>query len=128
MADFNGYSFKDKKTNRVVQLDPVFYVGLLPPNGFLNNQPACHALWHYFCTAMEVYKDEKEPVKYEGNMDELSYSYFNLWKAIATLYNVHPGDMANYWPLVDKTAYKVNVTPAPLLTRIRNPAAAKYGN
>lgn len=81
---------------------PTIFVELLPPEGVLVENSACHALWQY---AMLVHKriDDKEGPQYEDdpidlmNVKDLQQTFMSL----AVLYKTTPDQMIKFWPNVD---------------------------
>lgn len=81
---------------------PTIFVELLPPEGVLVEDTACHALWQY---AMLVHKriDDKEGPQYEDDpidlmqINELKQTFMSL----AILYKTTPEKMIKFWVNVD---------------------------
>lgn len=92
-------------------LDPPIYRAYIQPDGWLTADLACHALFHYNNTAIEVYKSEKEDIKLEGYQGRLNLH--QLYTSIATLYGVDPNDMGKYWPAVDLQIRSLGLTQLP---------------
>jgi hypothetical protein len=103
-------SVQSSEGARIV-LDPPVYRQYIQPHGWLTADVPCHALFHYYVTASEVWKSEKEAIKYEG--DKSKVNLHQLWLSIAQLYGVDPNDMARYWPPVDLQAGALGLTKLP---------------
>lgn len=109
---------KDQKTGKQFTFYAPLYTAYLEPQGFLVQDHACHALWHYYVTALENFKDSRKQ-KYEGNRD--TYNLEQLWRSIARLYTVNPNDMEKFWPLIDKQADLIQITKLPDEVAWRSP-------
>lgn len=103
-----------------------FHLPMFPdlqaPDGFLTRDKECHALWYYFSMAICNYKDEAEKtMRYEG--DQTVFNYHQLFKSVATLYNVDPNKMQNFWPAIDLQCMKMKLTQLPRDDKYRKPGA-----
>lgn len=71
------------------------------PNGWLQNDPACHALWYYYLIARRVYEEcILDPVVYEGDKDP-EYNFQQMFTSTAFAYGVAPERMIKFWSNVD---------------------------
>lgn len=94
-----------------VILDPPIYANMVQPQGWLTRDVPCHALFHYFNTAIGIYKSLKEDVVYEG--DQQRYNLHQLYLSVAKLYGVDPNEMGKYWAAVDLQAGALGLTQMP---------------
>jgi len=94
-----------------VKFTPKRFTNLIKPNGFLDDHPACHALYFYAQLAHENWIKEKNYPVLEGETDPV-YNYHQLFKSIAKMYGVEPEEMVNYWDNID---YQMIVDNEPTL-------------
>ena len=80
--------------------------------GRLTKDPACHALWYYYCLASKNLVDVKKDMAYEGDVSQT----FSLGTArrllenIANMYVVQVSQMVRYWAEVDNQRRSLNLT------------------
>lgn len=77
---------------------------LCAPNGFLQHDPACYALWYYYVNVSEAVDRllSKDAILYEDQNVETNF--FELFKSVAIMYGVMPERMIQFWRNVDMTA------------------------
>jgi hypothetical protein len=109
-----------------ISFHPFRYVDQIPPNGFLVDEPACHALWYYYTKAQRLYEDSGE-----GDLDKQIILSTERWKDLrplrrmfrttAQIYKVDPDAMERFWPAVTAECRRLGF-PLPH-TRIMHPFA-----
>ena len=102
------------------RFQPIVFRNYLPPNGFLNDDPACHALFYYYLLAMKNYQAEFEGVElvYEGDRDPV-YNYRQLFSSIAMMYSVEPERMIKFWTNVDMQVAILGMPKLPMTNQYR---------
>lgn len=100
-------------------INPRIYTGYIQPAGCLTMAIACHALFHYAITALEVYKSEKDSIKYEGDRNQINLH--QLYTTTAKIYGVKPDDMGRFWEPVDMQFIVCGITQLPREGRWRDP-------
>lgn len=90
---------KGKKIKLFFQ--PIFFEPYLTPNGFLTKDLACHAMFYAYIIAQANVKEIQEKLFYDNEEDQV-YNFRDLFKTIATIYNVDPDKMWNYKFLVEQ--------------------------
>lgn len=91
----------------------IFFEDYLPPNGFLDRDPACHALFYYNLIARKAYEEtEKDVIVLEGE-DDPQNNYKQQFTSVATMYGVSPERMIKFWSHVVLTCnlHKIPVVP-----------------
>lgn len=90
-----------------------------PPYGALpKNEPAAHALFHYYVTARSNWERVNTEIRYEDEKeDQINYS--QLMKNIGRAYGVEPEDMIKHWKAVDFTCTMHNLPKLPDEERYR---------
>lgn len=81
---------------------PIFY-SLEIPKGFLQAQPACHALWYYATLTKKNIETAFNEPQYEDEEREKNF-YKNqkeLFKNVALMYGTAPEQMLHFWPNID---------------------------
>lgn len=99
------------KTNQTTTLflTPEMYDSYNFPTGWLTNDPACHALWHYYVLARNTWESVIDnPVVYEDELDS-SADFRQLFLSTATLYGVAPERMVKFWVNVDMQAWRLKL-------------------
>ena len=92
----------DKTNGLVVRTEPIIYVDLVPPRGFLTRDPACNALMYYAMLVAKELEQLNDPIKIEGK-SRIKPNFRQLFLSIATMYGVHPQQMVAFWRNVDMT-------------------------
>ena len=100
---------------------PAMYMDYIIPLGFLRPDVACHALWHYYITAVDNFKKEFDTLYYEGDPDP-TFNYKQLFTSIAQMYDVRPEEMEKYWANVDMQCVSLHLTKLPDASRYRFPS------
>ena len=81
--------------------NPVRFMAIVKPNGFLINHMACHALWFYYTLAQRTLEDVvDEPIYYEGEQPP-AHNLRQLFVSASHIYGVDPHEMIKFWPNVD---------------------------
>lgn len=90
-----------------VSFQPVIYHDLIAPKGFLNSEPACHALWTYYTMARMNSEKINETIVVEGDTSDHAhlYNFIQLMRSIALVYGVQPERMVKFWKNVDLTCH-----------------------
>ena len=106
-------------TNAVITFHPPTFEAYETPHGWLAHTPACHALWYYYITASNNYKEHiLDPIVYEGDPDVLP-DFSQLFTSIATMYGVTPEKMIYYWPNVDMQCEALEIVKMPMNDKFR---------
>lgn len=79
---------------------PVIFKSLLSPNGVLNSDPACHALWQY-AVIVNRRLEEKNSPQYEDAPIDYMRDLKNTFMSLAILYKTTPEKMTRFWVNVD---------------------------
>jgi hypothetical protein len=81
------------------------YDELLPPHGFLADDPACHALFYYACLTRIHIDNFDDELQYEGVYvtQVRTSNRLNLMRSIAVVYGTTPERMVKFWRNVDMT-------------------------
>lgn len=87
---------KNKPGKTYVLSAPAF-PQITTPNGFLDPDPACQALWYYYTIARKNYEEyEKDIFVLEGELDP-QFDNFQLFKSVSFMYGVQPERMLHFW-------------------------------
>lgn len=81
---------------------PTMFIELLPPEGVLNTDAACHALWHY-ASIVRGRIEAKSGPQYDDDIIDLMnvYDLQKVFTSIALLYKTTPEKMIKFWKNVD---------------------------
>ena len=84
------------------QIELLVFEEFVHPKGQLSWEMEAHALMFYYLNARRAYEiyEIGNPIVYEGE-DDPRCDYHQLFVSIASLYNVDPNKMNNYWPMID---------------------------
>lgn len=87
--------------NQTVSFHPPTFQDYETPKGWLQHDPACHALFYYYLIARRNYEEDiKDPIVLEGDKDpELNFK--QLFTSIALAYGVAPDKMLKFWSNVN---------------------------
>ncbi len=106
-------------TDAVITFHPPTFEAYESPNGYLVHQSACHALWYYYVTASNNYREHiQDPIVYEGDPDVIP-DFRQLFTSIATMYGVQPEAMIKFWHNVDLQCDKLGVVRMPTHDKFR---------
>lgn len=89
--------------------------------GALHDQPACHALMHYAISARQIYDMHLNPGRvreYEGVTNQTTNPR-ELFKSIALIHGVEPGEMLHFWSVVDAQFRLLDIPPVPFAYDLR---------
>lgn len=101
------------KENRVIRFDMPRFDALVKPQGWLDADIACHALWYYYTLARLNYEEcEKDVIVLEGDPDP-QFDNFQLFKSISMIYGTSPERMLKFWPNVRMQATALNLPALP---------------
>lgn len=103
-----------------VMFDVPFYDDLVAPNGWLANDPACNALFHYALVARLTHENAVDTTAIEGTHDE-NPAYHNLFKSIARQHGVEAEAMVRFWKNVDMQFTALNLPHTPQHCRFDKP-------
>lgn len=97
------------------------------PNGFLERDIACHALFYYAMLARKAYEENVAGIdmQYEGTLSNRT-DFRGLFESIAFLYNVHPAQMQRYWPAVDMQCVALQLPQLPKEDRYRHDKVPEF--
>lgn len=115
-----------KESLNGLPINVVLFPDFITPYGMLNSDRASHALFYYYICAMKTYETNiaNDPLVYEGHADP-TQNFHQLFTSIATMYNVSPDQMANYWDLVDAQCDLMEFPRIPDEERYRHNRAIK---
>lgn len=79
------------------------YTAFNIPKGYLADEPACHALFHYALMIVRQENEKKFGQVYEGELwpESRVHNAHELFKSVALLYGVAPERMLHFWVNVD---------------------------
>lgn len=104
-----------KKTTTINFAVPSYDDWTLLKGGALVSQPACFALMHYAITARHLYDMHHNPNRvreYEGQTNQET-NFRELFKSIALIHGVEPGEMLHFWTHVDAQFRLLDIPPVP---------------
>lgn len=107
-----------------VMFDVPFYDDLVVPQGWLANDPACNALFHYALVARMSHENAVDTTAIEGTHDE-SPNYHILFKSIARQHGVDPVAMVRFWRNVDMQFTALHLPHTPAWCRFDKPIEIK---
>lgn len=98
-------SKKRKRPALVIQTHPIIFESLIIPEGFLDKDKACQALWYYVYLTKEYIAriKEEDTNTYEGQLwpEDLAKDHRERFKSIALMYQTTPDKMEKFWSHVD---------------------------
>lgn len=87
---------------------PQIFTPFIYPDGMLDQDMACHALWFYYLNAMDTYENQiRDQIVYEGDPDP-ELNFMQIFSSAALIYGVEPERMLKFWGNVDAQAKKLN--------------------
>ncbi len=107
------------KTKINITFTPTYFNSYLPPNGYLNEDNACHALFYYYLIAYKtLIETEIDPIIYE---DELwpETNFKQQFTSTAIAYGVAPERMVYFWRNVDMQCDVLGMPRMPATNRLR---------
>ena len=85
----------------MITYDVPIFEKYISPNGFLNRDMACQALFRYYLSASDAHDRWNKQVTLEGDPDIPKPNYKGLFTTWAQCYGVTPERMVKFWPNVD---------------------------
>lgn len=97
------------------------------PNGYLNTDGACHALFYYAVLARRAYEDNVQghALQLEGTVSNVT-NFYQLYLSIAFMYGVTPEAMQRYWPAVDMQFFALQIPALPKENRYRHDSVPEF--
>ena len=99
---------------------PSYHQYTIPQDGKLPTDRAAHALFHYYVTARLAYERMSETIRTTkagafGHSvgEETQHNFHQLFRGVATLYNVEPERMTKFWEYVDAQAKELQLPLLP---------------
>lgn len=115
---------KNKSEKTYVLSAPAF-PQITSPNGVLDPDPACQALWYYYTIARKNYEEyEKDIIILEGELDP-QFDNFQLFKSCAFMYGVAPERMLHFWQNVQTQCAMMGLPDLPEKYKYRKVAEIK---
>ena len=91
----------------------------LAPDGFLGDEPGCHALFYYYLLARKTLEEtEIDPFVYEDEKWPES-NFKQLFQSIAIMYGLEPEQMLPFWVNVDMQCDLLRLPKMPDVDRLR---------
>lgn len=112
-------SLQEKLGTRLVLAFP-YFSQYLPPQGFLDEDHACHALFYYALLARKNWEEyiKHSPVEYEGELTQ-QVNFRGLFNSISELYGEPTEKMIRFWSAVDLTFDAIGIPRLPDEERYR---------
>jgi len=106
-------------TSSVITFTPPTFEEYETPRGWLQHDPACHALWYYYITASNNYREHiEDPIVLEGDPDVIP-DFSQLFTSIAMMYGVQPEKMIQFWSNVDMQCRTLEIVLMPMNDKFR---------
>ncbi len=84
-----------------ISFHPPTFQAYETPQGWLQHDAACHALFYYYLIARRNFEEHiKDPIVYEGDADP-EVNFKQLFSSIAIAYGVQPEKMLRFWSNID---------------------------
>ena len=106
---------------RINYIAPEYSGWTLLNGGALEANQACYALMHYAITARHIYDMHENPNRVrelEGEHNQ-EVKYRELFKSIALVHGVEPGEMLHFWSRVDAQFRLLGLPCVPFSGNIR---------
>ncbi len=106
-------------TDAIITFHPPTFEAYEIPRGWLQHDAACHALWYYYITASNNYREHiQDPMVLEGDPDVIP-DFSQLFTSIATMYGVQPEAMIKFWSNVDLQCDTLEIFKMPTHDKFR---------
>lgn len=106
-------------TETVISFESKRFDAYLAPEGYLVDEPGCHALFYYYLLARKTLEEtELDPIVYADEAYPTS-NFKQLFSSIALMYGLQPEQMLPFWVNVDMQCHLLDLPKLPDVDRLR---------